>query len=279
MRIKAGYSKVLLAAFIWGTMGAFARWSGLSPLELSFFRLTTATVALFFFLPRGQRFSFFYSKSYLLIVFAGILFALDTILYFNAFQLTTLANAVLPYNMQPVFMAVLSPLILREKVDVKNILLFSFSLVGISIMLIPTLLGLSFTDATGISYSLGGAFCLSLIALIAKSLNMNAITFVYYTMFTATLCLLPFIKISTQLTTQRIIIACIVGLVHTALAYVLYYDSLRTVKIQHVVTLSYIIPVIAACTGILLFQETINIYVVLGGLLILFNGLILISRS
>ncbi|MGB4290252.1 MAG: EamA family transporter [Dethiobacteria bacterium] len=55
---------MLLAAVIWGTMGAFARWSALSPLELSFFRLVSATLALFFLLPREQRFSYFYSTEY-----------------------------------------------------------------------------------------------------------------------------------------------------------------------------------------------------------------------
>ncbi len=279
MKNKTGYLKVLAAALIWGTLGAFVRWSGLTPLELSFLRLAVATFVLFFFLPRGERFSYFYSKSYLPICLAGLLFALDTILYFNAFQLTTLGNAVLPYNMQPVFMAVLSPLILKEGTDYKNLLLFALSLAGIGIMLYPNLVQLSYSDAAGIGYSLGGALCLSLIAIIAKSLHMNAITFVYYTMFTATLCLLPFIHLSGRLTLPRLAIAAVVGLVHTAIAYVLYYDSLRTLKMAHVVTLSYTIPVIAALTGLLLFKETVNQYTIVGGSLILISGLVLIFRS
>lgn len=279
MKIKTGYLKVLAAAIIWGTIGAFARWSALTPLELSFFRLVTATCALFFLLPRKQRFSFFYTREYLPLCFAGILFALDTILYFNAFQLTTLGNAVLPYNLQPVFMAVLSPLLLKEKTDPKNILLFALSLLGVSIMLVPCLVRLSYSDAAGIGFSLGGAFCLSLIALIARHLRMNAITFVYYTMFTASLLLLPLIKISSRLGPRSIIIAAIVGLVHTALAYVLYYDSLRTVKIEHVVTLSYTIPVVAVLTGLFIFHEPVNLHTVLGGFLILASGLILMFKG
>ncbi|WP_461369644.1 DMT family transporter [Candidatus Darwinibacter acetoxidans] len=260
-------------------MGAFARWSALSPLELSFFRLVSATLALFFLLPREQRFSYFYTKEYLLISIAGLLFALDTIFYFNAFQLTTLGNAVLPYNMQPVFMALLSPLILKERADPRNIFLFVLSLLGVGIMLLPCLLKLSYTDAAGIGFSLGGAFCLSLVALIARHLQMNAIIFVYYTMFTASLILLPFFKFAGRLGLKQLVIAAVVGLIHTALAYVLYYDSLRTIRIEHVVTLSYLIPVVAALTGLLIFREPLNLHTILGGLLIIASGLILIFRS
>ena len=278
MKIKTGYLKVFLAAVIWGTMGAFARWSALSPLDLSFFRLVSATLALFFLLPREQRFSYFYSQEYLLLIISGILFALDTIFYFNAFRLTTLGNAVLPYNMQPLFMALLSPLILKERADPRNIFLFLLSLLGVGIMLLPCLLGLSYGDTAGIAFSLGGAFCLSLVALIARRLRMNAIAFVYYTMFTASLCLLPFIKLAGRFEAGQLAIAAVVGLIHTALAYVLYYDSLRTTRIEYVVTLSYLIPVVAALTGLLLFHEPLNLHTVLGGSLIIASGLILIFR-
>jgi drug/metabolite transporter (DMT)-like permease len=98
-------------------------------------------------------------------------------------------------------------------------------------------------------------------------------------MFTASLILLPFFKFAGRLGLKQLVFAAVVGLIHTALAYVLYYDSLRTIRIEHVVTLSYLIPVVAALTGLLIFREPLNLHTILGGLLIIASGLILIFRS
>ncbi|PKM83169.1 MAG: hypothetical protein CVU88_02940 [Firmicutes bacterium HGW-Firmicutes-13] len=279
MKNKSGYFKVLSASFIWGTIGAFARWSEFTPVELSFFRLLTAGLTLSLILPREQRLLIFYTKHYLLIFFSGILFALDTLLFFNALHLTTMSNAVLPYNMQPVFMAVLTPLFFKEKIKSRYILSFTFSLAGVGILLIPSIVNLSHTDAAGIGCALAGAFFLSIIALIAKFLNIQSITFVYYKMIIATLCLLPFIRMKSTLTLHSLVIIFVLGLVHTALAYILYYDGLKTVKIQHVVALTYFIPVVAALTGLFLFHEAVTVYIIFGGLLIVVNGIAVLFKN
>ncbi|NLY37942.1 MAG: DMT family transporter [Firmicutes bacterium] len=83
MRMQRGYLKVIAASLIWGTIGAFARWSGLNPLELSFFRLLLAGIALSLLLPPGRRRSALAGKGYLLLFLAGVLFAADSLFFFG----------------------------------------------------------------------------------------------------------------------------------------------------------------------------------------------------
>lgn len=276
MQINQGYLQVLIASFLWGTIGAFSRWSGLAPLELSFFRLLFAVLTLSFFLPRKKEFVFFYLKDCLLIGFCGLLFAADCLLFFHALRLTTLSNAVFPYSLQPAFVGVLTPLFLKERVEWKFILSFTLSLAGLGLLLLPSIVKLSYLDLNGLLLALTGAICLSVITLISRLLIMNVYRFVYYEMLIAFFCLLPFIKMDSSLVFHNWLAVITVGVIHTALAYVYYYEGLKKVKIQYGVTLGYFAPVFAALAGLFLFGEAISIFTVLGGLLIVTNGIIVV---
>jgi drug/metabolite transporter (DMT)-like permease len=277
MKIQSGYLKIVLAAFIWGTIGVFARWSGLSPLGLSFFRLLFATVTLSLILPRDQRLMIGYTKEYLLIFFSGILFALDSVFFFVALQRTTMSNAVFPYYMQPVILALLTSVFLKEKLE-HCILAFTFSLGGVALLLAPSVMKFSYTDLTGVGFALAGALCLSVIALFVKVVHVHASTFVYYEMLIASACLLPFIKVHATPSINSLLMAGVIGLVHTALAYIIYYDGLKTVKIQYAATLTYFAPVVAAAAGYFIFRESVSFYTVAGGLLIVINGIFVIFK-
>lgn len=187
MPIKTGYFQILTAALIWGTIGVFARWSGLTPLELSFFRLIVAGLAMYALLPREERLLIFSTREWLPVFLCGVLFAVDCLLFFSALQLTTISNAVIPYNIQPVFIALLTPVFFREKLELKSILAFLLSLGGVGLLLVPSVVSLSFADLTGISLALAGALLLAVIALTVRSLRIGAFTFVYYEMLIASL--------------------------------------------------------------------------------------------
>ncbi|MEN6462404.1 MAG: DMT family transporter [Syntrophomonas sp.] len=274
MENRSGYYKVSLAAILWGTIGIFTRWSGLPPLELAFYRVLIAGLALFFILPRGERLLIIHTRHSLLILLAGILFAIDILLFFYSIKLTSLSNAALPYNMQPVFMALLARLLLNEEMQARHIVSFIFAMVGVGVLLTPSLISISYADIAGICCALTGALLLAIIAIIARKINVESITFVYYQMLVATICLLPFVSITNVLdiNINTSVIILIIALVHTALAYILYYDGLKIIKIEHVVVLTYFTPLAAALTGSFLFQEAITLYTVVGGLIIITNG-------
>ena len=170
----------------------------------------------------------FYLKDFLVIGVAGILFAVDCLFFFHALQLTTLSNAVFPYSLQPAFVGLLTPLLLKERVEVKFVFAFTFSLVGLGILLIPSVINLSYADLNGIILALAGTFCLSVITLLTRLVDMNTYRFVFYEMLIAFLLLLPFVKVQSPLVLNNWLAIITIGVVHTATAYVYYYEGLKS---------------------------------------------------
>lgn len=279
MRLQRGYLKVVAAALIWGTIGAFARWSGLNPLELSFFRLLIAGFVLSLLLPPSRRRSALAGKGYLLLFLAGVLFAADSLFFFWALQLTTITNAVLPYNIQPVMIALLAPCFLKERPERGLIPVLLVSLLGLLILVFPTLSEYSRSDLAGIGLALAGTFFLSVITLITRLLKVDAATFVYYEMFIAVFCLLFFLKPSRPLDWHALAMVAVIGLVHTALGYILYYDGLSETKMQYAATLTYITPVTAVLTGYFFFHEAITPFALVGGGLIMANSIMVTLKK
>ena len=273
MKSEYGYLKIYLAAFIWGTLGVFARLSGMPPLELSFYRLIIAALVLSVFLPRDQRLAAGGLRDYLYICAAGLLFALDCVLFFHALQLTTLSNTDFPYNLQPVFMILLSPILLRERNSQGSTRTVLIALAGLILLFIPSLLSVSLSDTIGLLYAVTGAFCLALVALIAKRLTVSAIIFVYYEIVVASLCLVPFVRNAASFPVQSYLWVGLIGLVHTAFAYILYYDGLRSVSLHYAAAIVFLAPVVASILGFLFYHEHLSIFTVTGGVLITVNGI------
>ncbi|NLZ93955.1 MAG: DMT family transporter [Firmicutes bacterium] len=278
MQIKSGYQQIYLAAIIWGTLGVFARFSGMPPVELSFYRLLIASVILSLLLPREQRLAIGSLREYAIIFFAGFLFAVDCLFYFHALNITTFSNTVFPYNLQPVFMALIAPFF-SEKREQGTAWHTLWALAGLVLIMLPSLYNLSWSDLMGISFAVAGTFCLSIIAFLAKMVTVSAVTFVYYEVVIATLCLVPFVSLSTSFGVQSYMWVAIIGLLHTAFAYMLYYDALKVVKIQHAIAIVYLSPVVAALLGRLFFGEQLSLCTVLGGVLITVNGVTAVLKN
>ena len=100
MRQRSGYIYIYLAALIWGSLGVFARLSGMPPVELSFYRLLMAGVVLSVVLPREKRLATGSLRSYLQNLGAGILLP-STACFFHALELTTLSIQCFPIISSP----------------------------------------------------------------------------------------------------------------------------------------------------------------------------------
>ena len=173
----------------------------------------------------------------------------------------------------------LAPCFLKEKLERGLIPVLLVSLLGLLILVFPTLSQYSRSDLAGIGLALAGTFFLSVITLITRILKVGAATFVYYEMFIAVFCLLPFLKPSRLLDWRALAMVAVIGLVHTALGYILYYDGLGETKMQYAATLTYITPVTAVLTGYFFFHEEITLFTLIGGALIMANSIMVTLKK
>lgn len=110
-------------------------------------------------------------------------------------------------------------------------------------------------------------------ALIARRVPVSSLIFVYYEIVVAALCLVPFMRHYTAFPPSSYLWVAVTGLVHTAFAYVCYYEGLRTVKPAQAIAIIYFTPVLATLCGYLFFQESISLFTLAGGAVITVNGL------
>ncbi|MCX7781609.1 MAG: DMT family transporter, partial [Negativicutes bacterium] len=79
-------------------------------------------------------------------------------------------------------------------------------------------------------------------------------------------------------TARSLLLMATLGILHTALALVLYFNGLKSVKVQHASVLSYIDPVSALVYAYAIYAEVPAFFTALGGFLILTASCLVIRR-
>src|SRR5689334_6823599 len=99
--------ELILTMIIWGTLGAFALWSGVSALEIAFYRSFLGAICIgFFAFKEIPRFSL--NRKNLLIAVAGLLIVLNWVLVFKSFQLSSITIGNMSYALQPILLVIFS---------------------------------------------------------------------------------------------------------------------------------------------------------------------------
>jgi len=82
-------------------------------------------------------------------------------------------------------------------------------------------------------------------------------------------CAATFDMPDTQLTATGILLLLFVGIVHTGIAYYLFFGSMEHIKAQSVALISYVDPVVAVVVSVALLSEPFKPTDMLGAVLIL----------
>ena len=90
----------------------------------------------------------------------------------------------------------------------------------------------------------------------------------------AVLILLPYVLLTGGIHLQDLnmdgwVNLLIIGIIHTGIAYCLYFSALRDIPGQEAAILSYIDPLVAVAISVAVLGEQLTFFQLLGGLLIL----------
>lgn len=113
-----GYSYVAAAAIIWGSNGVIVNWVPYDAYAIAFFRVLFASFTLLpiVLLTRKPE-TMSAARSWRVMLGLGLLLALGWALLFHSMKLIPIANAVLLNYTAPIFVALLAPLFLKEKLE------------------------------------------------------------------------------------------------------------------------------------------------------------------
>jgi drug/metabolite transporter (DMT)-like permease len=284
-----GYLKIITAILIWSSLGIFIRKIKLPNYCIVFYTsIIAGSLQFILLLSTGllKKTEQFDSKvkNILLLIFAPLCFIANTMLFYFAFRNTTIANAVLTHYTAPVFVAILAPLLLKEKIQKTTWIAIVLSSIGLWLILggknpDPVVaremehLGIIAGALSGLAY----AFLILIVRKIAPLYPSLFIIFVQNGI--VALVLLPFvIKINFPL--EYIPYLITLGIVHSTLAPLLYVQGFKSVKANEAAILGYFEPVGAIILALIFLHEIPGIQALLGGALILYSGyMILKSRT
>lgn len=278
------------AGFLWGFMGILAKLAytqSIGPISLAWFRLVVAVPLLgaFLLVKRYQM----RIRRHEIILFIGFGFCSLTVfevLYFTSYSYTTVQHAAALLYTAPAFVAILSRLILNERLTRSKISAVVLSVLGALLIVgimrgqplfgSTTQLGDWLAIASGLAYSSWYIFG----KILGQSREPAVTTFI--AMIFGAVLLLPIMLVFEGLRPPTNMygweLVVIVGLVPTSIAYVLYLTGLKLIDATKASVFAIVEPLTAAVFGYLLLQETLS-YDSLIGFILIISSIILLARS
>jgi len=276
------YSYVAAAAIIWGSNGVIVNWVPYDAYAIAFFRvlfasLTLLPVVLLTRKPETMR----AARSWRVMLSLGLLLALGWTLLFHSMKLIAIANAVLLNYTAPIFVALLAPLFLKEKLEKSTLLALAISVAGIVVISYQQNLQISHLNLLGVIFGLlaGLAYAGFIIASKKALSSFSSQVVAFYSYSVASIFLLPFV-IGTDFSPDLAswILLLVLGVFNTGFAVTLYLKGLGMVKAQKAVVFTYLEPASAVVFGSLFLAQQPTPLMLVGGFLILIAGYIVASR-
>ena len=282
---KTGQSKPLavltLSMILFGTIGICRRFIPLPSDAIAFARGIMGGVFLLLLLKvQGRRFAreTVGRKNFLLLAVSGAMIGLNWILLFEAYNYTTVAVATLCYYMQPVIVMLLSPLLLKEKLVRKQLICIALSVAGM-VLVSGVLDAGAPQNPKGVVLGLGAAVLYAFIVLMNKLITgVPAFEKTIIQLFSAAAVMVPYMAVSGTLHTYElsaggIALLVTVGIVHTGIAYAMYFGSMEHLPARTCALMSYIDPVTAVILSALLLHEAMGPAGIVGTVLIIGSAL------
>ncbi len=268
-----GKLSMVISMVIFGTIGIFVEFIGLPSGFIASFRgIVGALLILLAMLVKGVKPNFKALKKKLwLLILSGSFIGFNWILLFESYRHTGIPVATVCYYTAPLIVTALSPFVLKERITPKQIACIFVALAGI--VAVSGVLQGGSTKLLGVALGLGAAVLYACVVLMNKFMGeVPAYEKTAIQLGSAGLVALPYALLtSTNITfgAKAVALLFVVGIVHTGVAYLLYFDSIKKLKAQTVAVLSYIDPASAIILSAIVFAKMPKGYELVGALLIM----------
>ena len=272
-----------LSMFIFGTIGIFVRHI---PFPSSVIALARGGIGMLFLLlvvvlSKQKLSASDIRRNLLPLCLSGFFLGFNWILLFEAYRYTTVATATLCYYLAQVFVILVSPLILKEKLTAKKLICVAVALLGMVFVSGVLETGLpSAGEGKGILFGIAAATFYASVVLCNKHIHdISSYDMTIMQLGIATVVLLPYTLLTEsvgdlQFTAGALGMLLFVAIVHTGVAYALYFSSMQGLSSHTIAIFSYVDPIVAIMLSALLLHEPMGISGIIGAVLILGSTLI-----
>lgn len=210
------------------------------------------------------------------LLLSGGALGFNWIALFESYRFTSVATATLCYYLAPILVILISPLVLKEKLTVRKAVCAGAALVGIG--LVSGIAEARFTgleEMKGILFGLGAAGLYACVMLLNKKLRgIGAYDKTICQLAVAGALLLPYVAATEDISAMQVTpgilgLLAVAGVVHTGVAYWLYFGAIPLLPAQTTALYSYIDPVLAVVLSMVILGEPMTAASGIGAVLIL----------
>lgn len=272
-----GRISIIIAMLIFGTVGIFSKQVPLPSGSVALARSVIGLIFLIALMGVRKRAPSLAAirKNALLLVASGICLGLNWVLFFAACRATTVPTATLAYYLAPAFMVIGALFIYKEKISPIRASTVVLALLG---MLFAS--GVIEGGAEGVTVKgilFGGAAAIIYAAIVLMNKGMKDIDSLDKTacqFAVASLVLAPYTFIiekpsASALDLKCVLLLLIIGILHTGVAYALYFGSISKLSPTSVGMLGYIDPIVSIAVSVAFFSEPLSPWALVGALLII----------
>lgn len=274
---------LIFSVSVFGTIGIFVRWIGLPSSVIALVR--GAVGAAFLLLLARFRHAPIdraaLRRRWQLLLLSAAMMSFNWITLFEAYRYTTVATATLCYYMAPIFVTLISPVLLKEQLTARKLLCVFLALAGMVFVSGVPQSGLPGpSEAKGILLALCSAALYAGVILINKYLaGVPAYDRTLLQLACAAAVMIPYILLTEDLSAMSVtplgaVLLLIVAVFHTGWCYALYFGSMTVLSAQTVALFSYIDPIVAILLSALLLREPLGWSGILGAALVLGSTLV-----
>ena len=274
---------LIFSVSVFGTIGIFVRWIGLPSSVIALVR--GAVGAAFLLLLARFRHALIdraaLRRRWQLLLLSAAMMSFNWITLFEAYRYTTVATATLCYYMAPIFVTLISPVLLKERLTARKLLCVFLALAGMVFVSGVPQSGLPGpSEAKGILLALCSAALYAGVILINKYLaGVPAYDRTLLQLACAAAVMIPYILLTEDLSAMSVtplgaVLLLIVAVFHTGWCYALYFRSMTVLSAQTVALFSYIDPIVAILLSALLLREPLGWSGILGAALVLGSTLV-----
>lgn len=217
-------------------------------------------------------------KPYLFLL--GLLQAATMLFYFFSVKNTTVSIAVLLLYTAPIYVTILSPLLLKESITRQSLSALILSIIGVILIIRP---GSVFHDTDSI-YILGlgaglisGMFyaCMIILSRYLRDFYTGTQQATWGTMIILVIFLPYSTSVSYEVLLDNLHLLILLGLLPTAAGSMLYFNGLMRIKAQNASIIGLLEPLSAVIFAFIILDQSISMTTLTGGVLILLSTLIL----
>lgn len=268
---------LIIAMLIWGSIGIFVRYINFTSSQIALVRAIVGSIFLMIFSMISKEGLSKEKIKYNLVVLicCGICLGFNWIFLFQAYHYTTISTATICYYLAPIIVMFLSPFLLKEKLNSVKISCIVAAMIGMLCIVGIDKNSMGKNDMVGILYGLSAACLYSSVVILNKFLkDISGRDSAIVQLSVAAIFLLPYVAFTEKISligvsSQSIILLLVVGVVHTGVAYLLYFTVIQKIESQTVAIYSYVDPISAIIMSAIILSESMSLLQIIGGILIL----------